>query len=127
MDILRCKTPGLVRKEVWTHILAYNLLRTIMAQAAACHGIPPRKISFKAALQTIEAFQPAIAIQAARNPEQRRNLYRSVLQAIRQHRVGDRRDRFESRLRKRSVKKYPPMTIPRNEMKRLIDKGIMTI
>src|SRR5207248_6921805 len=34
MDVLRCKTPELVRKEIWTHVLAYNLIRTIIAQAA---------------------------------------------------------------------------------------------
>ena len=58
MDILRCKTPELVRKEIWTHILAYNLIRTIMAQAATKHGIEPRSISFKGTIQTLEAFQP---------------------------------------------------------------------
>ena len=58
MDILRCKTPELVRKEVWTHILAYNLIRTMMAQAATKHNIEPRSISFKGAIQTLEAFQP---------------------------------------------------------------------
>ena len=63
MDVLRCKTPELVRKELWTHILAYNLIRTIMAQAATKHGIEPRSISFKGAVQTLEAFQPVIAIQ----------------------------------------------------------------
>ena len=56
MDILRCKTPELVRKEIWTHILAYNLIRTIMAQAASRQGIQPRTISFKGAIQTLEAF-----------------------------------------------------------------------
>jgi hypothetical protein len=50
MDILRCKTPELVRKEIWTHILAYNLIRTIIAQAATVHGIEPRTISFKGAI-----------------------------------------------------------------------------
>ncbi len=34
MDILRCKTPDMVHKEIWTHLLAYNLLRTVMAVAA---------------------------------------------------------------------------------------------
>ena len=53
MDVLRCKTPELVRKEIWTHILAYNLIRTIMAQAATKHGIDPRSISFKGAIQTL--------------------------------------------------------------------------
>ena len=60
MDVLRCKTPELVRKELWTHILAYNLIRTIMAQAATKHGIEPRSISFKGTVQTLEAFQPMI-------------------------------------------------------------------
>ena len=63
MDVLRCKTPELVRKEIWTHILAYNLIRTIIAQAATKHGIEPRSISFKGAVQTLEAFQPVIALQ----------------------------------------------------------------
>ncbi len=63
MDILRCKTPELVRKEIWTHILAYNLIRTIIAQAANKHDIEPRTISFKGAIQTLEAFQPLIAMQ----------------------------------------------------------------
>src|SRR4029077_1640918 len=49
MDLLRCKTPDLVRKEIGTHVLAYNLIRTVMAQAAAGEGIPPRSLSFKAA------------------------------------------------------------------------------
>src|SRR3954453_8254323 len=47
MDVLRCKTPELVRKELWTHILAYNLIRAVMAQAATRYGIEPRSISFK--------------------------------------------------------------------------------
>ena len=60
MRELRCKTPELVRKEVWTHVLAYNLIRTVMAQAAATHGIEPRSISFTGAMQTLEAFQPLL-------------------------------------------------------------------
>ena len=72
MDILRCKTPELVRKEIWTHILAYNLIRTIMAQAATKHGIEPRSISFKGAIQTLEAFQPLIALQGQRDSAHRR-------------------------------------------------------
>ena len=38
MDILRCKTPEMVHKEIWTHLLAYNLLRTVMAVAASENG-----------------------------------------------------------------------------------------
>ena len=63
MHHLRCKTPELVRKEIWTHILAYNLIRTIMAQAATTHDLLPRSISFKGASQTLEAFQPVIELR----------------------------------------------------------------
>src|SRR5262249_35854576 len=64
MRELRCKTPELVRKEVWTHILAYNLIRTIMAQAAATHDRAPRSVSFKGTMQTLEAFQPLLEFGA---------------------------------------------------------------
>jgi IS4 transposase len=82
MDILRCKTPELVRKEVWTHILAYNLVRTIMAQAAVKHDLEPRTISFKGALQILEAFQPVIALQGTRNWKHRLYLYHQLLDAV---------------------------------------------
>ena len=58
MECLRCQTPEMVRKEIWTHALAYNLIRTIMAQAAVRYALPVRTISFKGTLQTSEAFQP---------------------------------------------------------------------
>src|SRR5262249_53527707 len=65
MDVLRCKTPEMVRKEIWTYLLAYNLLRTVMAVAAAEHGIEPRQVSFKGAKQVVMAFAPKI--EAARS------------------------------------------------------------
>ncbi|MGB7346459.1 MAG: IS4 family transposase [Pirellulaceae bacterium] len=123
MDILRCKTPELVRKEVWTHILAYNLIRTIMAQVANEFEIQPRTISFKATLQTLEAFQPMIAILGQRGAATRLDLYEQVLTAIGNHRVADRPDRFEPRLRKRRYKNHVFLTKPRAEVKREMLKG----
>jgi hypothetical protein len=66
MGRLRCKTPELVRKEIWAHVLAYNLIRTAMARAAAGARVAPRSISFKATLQVLEAFRPLIADRAGR-------------------------------------------------------------
>lgn len=117
MEILRCKTPELVRKEVWTHILAYNLIRTIVAQAATKHCIDPRSISFKGAIQTLEAFQPVIAIQGQQNSIVRMKLYQQLLDALVIHRVADRPDRFEPRLRKRRPKHYGFLRKPRNVTK----------
>src|SRR5579871_903981 len=124
MGELRCKTPELVRKEVWTHILAYNLLRTVMAQAAARHGVAPRTISFTGAMQTLEAFQPLLEFGAAQEDASRLRLYHDLLDAIATHRVGDRPDRYEPRLKKRRRNNYDWLTKPRAEMKRKMAKGV---
>jgi hypothetical protein len=124
MRVLRCKTPELVRKELWTHLLAYNLIRTIIAQAASKHGLEPRSISFKGAIQTLEAFQPVIALQADEDGEGRSELYQQVLDAIARHRVADRPDRVEPRLRKRRPKHYGFLRKPRAETKRDLLKGV---
>jgi len=124
MDVLRCKTPELVRKELWTHILAYNLIRTIMAQAATKHGIEPRSISFKGTIQTLEAFQPLIAMQGENDPAFRMQVYQQVLDAIAVHRVADRPDRYEPRLRKRRPKHYGFLRKPRCQTKRDMQNGL---
>ena len=53
MDILRCKTPEMVRKEIWTCLLAYNLIRRVLLQSAKASGHSPRQLSFTAAMQSI--------------------------------------------------------------------------
>jgi DDE family transposase len=118
MDLLRCKAPDLVRKEIWTHALAYNLIRTVMAQAASGEGVPPRSISFKAALQVLEAFRPLLTDRAHRGAAHRAALYEQLLRAIAVHRVADRPDRFEPRLAKRRHRRYDDLTRPRAEIKR---------
>jgi len=124
MRELRCKTPELVHKEVWTHILAYNLIRTVMAQAAARHGVLPRTISFTGAMQTLEAFQPLLDFGAAQDATDRLRLYHDLLAAIATHRVGDRPDRYEPRVKKRRRNHYGWLTKPRAEMKRKMAKGV---
>jgi Transposase DDE domain len=124
MDVLRCKTPELVRKEVWTHILAYNLIRTVMAQAATRHGVEPRSVSFKGAAQTLEAFQPVLALRGEDDAAFRRAVYDQLLAAIAGHRVGDRPDRYEPRRRKRRPKPYDRLMKPRHEAKRAMRKGV---
>jgi len=117
MDVLRCKTPELVRKEIWTHAIAYNLIRAIMAQSCHTAGILPREVSFKATIQTLEAFQPLIAASSYRSVARRMTIYEQVIGAIVVHQVGNRPGRLEPRLRKRRTKKYDFMMKPRNEVK----------
>ena len=122
MGELRCKTPEAVRMEVWAHVLAYNLIRTVMAQAAARHEVPPRSISFTGAMQTLEAFQPLLAMRPARDAAGRRDLYQELLDAIATHRVADRPDRFEPRLKKRRKDYCGWFSKPRAELKRKMAK-----
>jgi hypothetical protein len=110
MDILRCKTPEMVRKEIWAHLLAYNLLRTAMAVAASENDLEPRQVSFKGAKQVVTAFAPKL--EAAR-PENRARLIDAMLKAIAYHRVGDRPGRWEPRARKRRPKPGARLTQPR--------------
>jgi hypothetical protein len=119
MDVLRCKTPELVRKEVWTHVLAYNLIRTVMAQAAAGAGVEPRSISFKATLQVLEAFRPLIDARAVLGADRLATLYEQLLRAVALHRVGDRPDRFEPRMTRKGPRGYgyEDLKRPRNEIK----------
>jgi hypothetical protein len=124
MDVLRCKTPESVRKELWAHVLAYNLIRTIMAQAATEHGGEPRSISFKGAAQTLEAFQPALALRGEEDAALRGSIYEQLLGAVAGHRVGDRPDRYEPRRRKRRPKPYDRLMKPRHEAKADMLKGV---
>ena len=84
MDVLRCRTPKMVRKEIWTHLLAYNLIRTAIAKAAESHKRQPYQISFKGAMQTINSFRDYMLMDLTSNG------YPELLHAIAYHEVGNR-------------------------------------
>lgn len=110
MDVLRCKSPAMVRKELWAHLLAYNLIRTLMAQAAEQTGCTPRDLSFKGTLQTMKEFAERLLDGHSRN---RAELHEWLLLAVAAHQVNDRPDRVEPRARKRRPKQYPRLMQPR--------------
>src|SRR5258708_7958454 len=101
MEILRGKTPAMVEKEIWAHMLAYNLLRTVMAVAAHEHNLEPREVSFKGAKQTVAAFAPKLE---AASSTKRITLLEVLLKTIAYHRVGNRPGRWEPRATKRRPK-----------------------
>jgi hypothetical protein len=109
MGVLRGKSPLVARKEIWTHILAYNLVRKIMAQAAQVHGKKPRDLSFKLALQVIEAFR-----HVGLFVESKHVIYGRLLKAIAYKTVGNRAGRHEPRRLKRRPKNYPLLLKPRS-------------
>ena len=122
MDVLRCKTPEMVRKEIWMHLLAYNLIRGVAAMAAEAHDKQPRLLSFKGALQTMTAFQDAMRYA---QPSDRQRLVEAMLAAISCHDVGDRFGRVEPRANKRRPKPQRFLTEPRHHArKRLLQNAL---
>ena len=110
MDVLRCKTPAMIRKEFWAHLLAYDLVRGAMAGAAVRHGVPPRELSFQGARQVLEAFRGELGRSSGSAATV---LVAAASGAMASHRVGGRPDRVEPRVVKRRPKAYPRMQVPR--------------
>jgi hypothetical protein len=115
MDVLRCMSPEMVKQEIWIYLLAYNLIRGVMAKAAEAHDLRPRDLSFKGALQTMTAFQDTL--RRAR-PNERDHLLTEMLNAIAHHRVGDRSGRVEPRANKRRPKPQKFLMEPRREARK---------
>jgi hypothetical protein len=112
LDVLRCQGPDMVRKEFWMHLLAYNLIRAVMARTAADLGCPPRELSFAGALQAVGAFGERLLEAGA---AQAKELHEWLLIVVGCHQVGDRPDRVEPRARKRRPKHGAYLTKPREQ------------
>jgi putative transposase len=109
LDVLRCKTPQMVRKELYTGLLAYNLIRQTMLQAALAADVSPRSLSFTAAMQTLAAAGMVAAIDVG----DLSLLIQMKLEHIASHRVGHRPGRIEPRAIKRRPKPHKLLTEPR--------------
>jgi len=109
MDVLRSKSPPMVRKEIWAHLLAYNLIRKTMAQAAFMHDKKPQELSFKLAMQLISVFRQAGILFKADGM-----LHHKLLKEIVYKKVGNRPGRTEPRRVKRRPKSFPLLQKPRN-------------
>ena len=114
MGILRGQSPEMVRKELWGHLLVYNIVRGLMAQAARTWSLIPRQVSFKGALQTVLAFAEGLREGTAAT---HRFLWRVMLRSVAADAVGDRPDRVEPRAVKRRPKPYPLLMVPRRQAK----------
>jgi len=115
MDVLRCKSPDMVEKEIWVHLLAYNIVRAFMATAAAKNGARPRQLSFKGTLQAVSAFRDSLRMA---DRKEYARLWDAMFVVIAYERVGDRPGRVEPRCKKRRPKPYRMLTIPRDEARK---------
>jgi hypothetical protein len=112
MDVLRCESAEMVQKEVWAHLLAYNLLRGQMAKAAEEGGLVPLQISFKGALQLVNAFA---SVLWTADIDEIAEIMGRLRAAIGSQQVGQRANRCEPRARKRRPKHYPLLNESRQD------------
>lgn len=111
MEILRCLTPQMVEKELWVYLLAYNVIRLLMAQAAYDAGVHPRELSFK---HTVQMWTEWTSKTLPAEPARRSEFFRLIAQRS----VGNRPGRIEPRARKRRPKSYSWLKVPRAEARR---------
>jgi hypothetical protein len=114
MEMIAAKTPEMVQKEIYMHLLAYNLLRTLMGQSVQSTQVSPLRLSLQGTRQQFNHFRPQLAM--ATEP-QRRQCYTSLLSVIADLLVPLRPNRVEPRVVKRRPKPFPRMQQPRSALK----------
>ena len=115
MDVLRCKSPELIQREVALHRIAYNLVRSLMQRSAHLHQVPLERISFKGSLDTLRHWSSVIAAAGGR-PRRQDQLIDQMLATIARDLVLERPGRSEPRAKKRRPKNYQLLTKPRHEI-----------
>ena len=120
LDHARCKSPAMVERELWVTLLAYNLIRTVIATAAAAHQKQPRRVGFTLACQTILSSWMLLSTGSSRDAA---TLWRSALRRIAANEVANRPGRIEPRVLKRRRQRYPLMQRPRRELQQKLRKA----
>ncbi len=113
MDVLRCKTPEMIEKELLVHMIAYNMVRIVMQTAATLHGHAPETMRFKGTVDRIKQW--AWPMIVAQNANQRERLHSKLLVSIAEDPVISRPNRYEPRVVKRRAKAYDSMKKPRQQ------------
>ena len=114
LDHLRCKTPEMIRRELWVTLLAYNLIRKVIVTSAAVHGKQPRRLGFTLACQTVLASWMLLCTGSCSNP---RAMHTTMLAHIAANEVANRPGRIEPRVLKRRRHRYPLMQRPRDQLR----------
>jgi len=114
MDVLNCQTPEMNVKQLWVHLLAYNVIRLLMAQAASDAAVEPRTLSFK---HTVQLWTEWVSRGMSATKDGGR-LFELIIQC----RVGNRDGRIEPRMRKRRPKPYPWLKVSRAHARQQVKK-----
>ena len=122
MDILRCRTPEMVRKEIIMHWIVYNCIRCLIVEAVAAHDVDVKRVSFKGSLQALRQWEPNL--NHAKNTRQELlRLIDLLYEAIAGTIVPERPGRSEPRAVKRRPKPFQLLTAPRHEMQETKHRG----
>ena len=120
MDVLRCKTPEMVRKERWVSVLAYNVIRAVMVRAALQASLCPRPLSFTGVVQALNGFVPAFVLA---EESVQHALLDALWVSVAAHRVGKRPNRVEPRAVKRRPKAHKLLRVPRQKARKQLEMG----
>lgn len=115
MEILRCKNPAMIRKELLMHFIAYNTIRHLIYETAHAHEQDPMRLSYKGALQALRQAETHFN-RAALCPREIRRIREIMIDSIRTHIIPFRPGRREPRCLKRRPKPYQLLTASRHEM-----------
>jgi hypothetical protein len=115
MEVLRCKSPKMVHKELEMFFIAYNLIRCLMAQAALRYDVGMGWLSFKGTVDSVRQFATAIA--QARSRKKQKRLLDKLIEVIARDLVPERFGRYEPRAVKRRPKPHPLLNRPRDAFK----------
>jgi hypothetical protein len=117
MEVLRCKSPKMLHKELELFFIAYNLIRCLMAEAGTIYDVPMERLSFKGTVDSVRQF--SVAIAQARSRKKQKQLIADLLAIIARDQVPDRPGRREPRAVKRRPKPYQLLNRPRHLMKEI--------
>ena len=115
LDHVRCKTPEMVRREVWVTLLAYNLIRKLIAVAAAVHDKQPRQLGFTLACQAVLSSWTMLATDVCHDEKL---LWQHALARIAANEVANRPGRIEPRMIKRNRQHYPQLHDSREKLRK---------
>src|SRR5690606_22634372 len=121
MEHIRAKTPVMVRKEIWATLLAYNLIRKLMGESAYRNDVLPHEISFKGAVQHLNAFRPLWALPSTPG----KDVTNALLTLISKLRVANRPGRIEPRAIKKRPRPFPRLHSTRAVAREKILMGSM--
>jgi hypothetical protein len=121
MDHLRCKSPAMVLREVVMHMIAYNLVRAVMLEAARQHRVDPARLSLAGTATAIRVWAPALAMR--QSAQQRHCCVQTLLRHIAHDPVPTRPNRVEPRALKRRPKNYQLLNKPRRQFKETLHRS----